>query len=92
MEQAIFVKTEQRLPKASFWGLLKKIHRDEKGAVTIETILIVAAIAIPILFFLIRFGIPRIRDFFNKGLDDLEGDVQDFGMDPGSESGLVPDP
>ena len=37
-----------------------------------ETILIIGAIALPILIFLIKYGWPRIKDFFNKGMDDLE--------------------
>lgn len=49
----------------------KAIHNDERGAVSIETILIIAAIAIPILIFILKFGWPRIRDFFNNGMDDL---------------------
>jgi Flp pilus assembly pilin Flp len=53
-------------------SLLRKIHRDEGGAVSLETILIIGAIAIPILIFLIRVGWPRIRAFFNQGLADLE--------------------
>jgi len=53
-------------------SLLRKIHRDEGGAVSLETILIIGAIAIPILIFLIRVGWPRIRAFFNQGLTDLE--------------------
>lgn len=52
--------------------LLKRIHRNERGAVSIETILIIAAIALPILIFVIKFGWPRIRAFFDKGMDDLE--------------------
>ena len=58
--------------KVTFRDLLRKVHRDERGAVSLETILIIGAIAIPILIFLIKFGWPRIRDYFNKGLDDLE--------------------
>ncbi|MDZ7617905.1 MAG: hypothetical protein U1E05_12950 [Patescibacteria group bacterium] len=52
--------------------LLKRVHDDDRGAVSLETILIIAAIAIPILIFLIRFGWPRIRDYFLEGLEDLE--------------------
>ncbi len=52
--------------------LLKQVHEDDRGAVSLETILIIAAIAIPILIFLIRFGWPRIRDYFLQGLEDLE--------------------
>jgi Flp pilus assembly pilin Flp len=57
-----------------FWltDLLAKVHRDEEGAVSLETILIIGAIALPILIFLIKVAWPRIRTFFNKGLDDLE--------------------
>ena len=59
-------------PKGSFRRLLAKIHRNERGAVSLETILIVGAIAIPILIFLLKFGWPRIRDYFNQGMDNLE--------------------
>lgn len=52
--------------------LLARVHRNERGAVSLETILIVGAIAIPILIFLLKFGWPRIRDYFNQGMDNLE--------------------
>ena len=52
--------------------LLRQVHSDERGAVSIETILIVGAIAIPILIFVIKVGWPRIKDYFNKGMTDLE--------------------
>jgi Flp pilus assembly pilin Flp len=58
--------------------LLKRIHRDDRGAVSIETILIIAAIAIPILIFILKFGWPKIRDFFNDGMDDLGGSRDDL--------------
>ena len=58
--------------KSSIRDLLKRVHRDDRGAVSLETILIIGAIAIPILIFLIKFGWPRIRDYFNHGLDELE--------------------
>jgi Flp pilus assembly pilin Flp len=61
----------------SLWSLLRRIHRDEKGAVSIETILIIAAIAIPILIFIIKFGWPRIKTWFNEGMDELEGGMDD---------------
>ena len=57
--------------------LLQRIHRDEQGAVSIETILIVAAIAIPILIFIIKFGWPRIKTWFNQGMEELEGGMDD---------------
>ena len=60
------------------WNLLKRIHRDDRGAVSIETILIIAAIAIPILIFILKFGWPKIRDFFNEGMEDLGGSREDL--------------
>ena len=41
---------------ASLRSLLRRVHSDERGAVSIETIMIIGAIAIPILIFLLRFG------------------------------------
>ena len=58
--------------KPSLWSLLRKVHKNEEGSVSLETILIVGAIALPILIFLIKVGWPRVRGYFNKGLDDLE--------------------
>ncbi len=52
-------------------NLLRKVHRDEQGAVSLETILIIGAIALPILIFLIKVGWPRIQAYFNQGLTDL---------------------
>jgi len=52
--------------------LLRKVHRDERGAVSLETILIIGAIALPILIFIIKYGWPRIRNYFYKGMQDLE--------------------
>jgi len=51
--------------------LLRRVHENEEGAVSLETILIVGAIALPILIFLITVAWPRIRDYFNQGLSDL---------------------
>lgn len=56
--------------------LLARVHRDERGAVSLETILIVGAIALPILIFVIKVGWPRIKGFFNTGLNDLEQNRQ----------------
>ena len=57
---------------ASFRQLLQRVHRDEEGAVSLETILIIGAIAIQILIFILKVGWPRIRVFFTGGMDDLE--------------------
>lgn len=64
------------MKKPSLWKLLKQVHQNEEGAVSLETILIVGAIALPILIFLIRVGWPRIKEYFNRGLDDLEAERQ----------------
>jgi hypothetical protein len=53
-------------------GLFQRLHRDQSGAVTVETMLIIGAIAIPILIFLLKFGWPRIRDYFGSGMERLE--------------------
>jgi Flp pilus assembly pilin Flp len=52
--------------------LLNRLHRDQRGAVSLETILIIGAIALPILIFLIRFGWPRIRNYFDTGVNQLQ--------------------
>lgn len=70
------------MKRHNFWQLLKKVHDDEEGAVSIETILIIAAIALPILIFVIKFGWPRIKEFFNKGIDDLEDGAGDAATTP----------
>lgn len=45
----------QLIPRRRF---LRHLHRDERGAVTVETMLIIGAIAIPVLIFLLKFGWP----------------------------------
>ena len=60
--------------------LLLRVHRDERGAVSLETILIIAAIALPILIFILKVGWPKIRAYFDTGMEDLENEgkkVQD---------------
>ena len=60
------------MQEPSLTNLLREVHEDEGGSVSLETILIIGAIALPILIFLIRVGWPRIREYFNQGLRDLE--------------------
>lgn len=55
--------------------LLGEIHRDERGAVSLETILIIGAIALPVLIFLIKVGWPRIKGTFIQGLDVLDSET-----------------
>lgn len=56
----------------SWRSLFRKIHESEAGAVSLETILIIGAIALPILIFLIKVGWPKVKGYFNQGPDDLE--------------------
>lgn len=65
-------KLLERKPR-SLWRI---IHEDERGAVSIETVLIIAAVALPILIFVIKYGWPRIREFFDQGMQDLEEGAQ----------------
>lgn len=53
-------------------NLLRKVHNDEYGAVSLETVLIIGAIALPVLIFLIKIGWPRIKGYFTQGLAELE--------------------
>lgn len=55
-----------------FWNLLRTVHQSEEGAVSLETILIIGAIALPILIFLITVGWPQVKKYFWKGVQDLE--------------------
>ena len=60
------------MKQPSLWNLLKQVHDNEDGVVSIETILIIGAIALPILIFLIVKAWPTIRDYFNTGVTDLQ--------------------
>ncbi len=53
-------------------SLLRRVHQDERGAVSLETILIIGAIALPILIYLLKDGWPRIREMFERRIDDLD--------------------
>ena len=66
------------MKKPSMWSLLRSVHEDEEGAVSLETILVVALIALPVLIFLYKVGWPRIKAYFMEGLDDLEEGRDEF--------------
>ena len=59
-------------PRGLWTRMLARLHRDERGGVSIETVLIIAAIALPILIYLIKVGWPSMKAFFNRGMQDLE--------------------
>ena len=52
--------------------LIKAIHRDERGQVSIENVLIIAAISLPILIFIYKVGWPRIKNWWEGQMDTLE--------------------
>ena len=54
--------------------VLRAVHRSEQGSMSLETILIIGAIALPILIFLIKVGWPRVKGFFVQGLDELDSE------------------
>ena len=58
------------------WPLLRRVHKDQRGTVTLETILVLGAIALPMLLFLVKVAWPKIQDLFNKGFDQLDEAVQ----------------
>lgn len=58
--------------------LIRRIHNDERGAVSLETILIIGAIAIPILIFLVRVGWPMVKDMFTDNMNQLEIESNDL--------------
>ncbi len=76
-------------PVSTFRQLMQRIHRDQRGAVSLETILIVAAISLPILIFVLKYGWPKIRDYFNTGMDNLENESNSV-INTGSGTGNAP--
>jgi len=67
-----FGEEDLLMKKARWFDLFKRLHEDQSGSVSLETILIIGAIALPVLLFLINFAWPRIRGYFLTNLKDLE--------------------
>jgi hypothetical protein len=64
------------MKKQSVWNLLKQVHDDERGGVlSIEVILIVGAIALPILILLLVKAWPLIKNYFKQGVSDIIDDA-----------------
>lgn len=57
-------------------ALLRRVHEDERGAVALETILIIGAIALPVLIFLVKVAWPKIQGYFEKGTTSLDEGIQ----------------
>ncbi|MBN2024820.1 MAG: hypothetical protein JW809_18720 [Pirellulales bacterium] len=66
------------MKKPSLVKLLGKIHADQRGAVSLETVLIIGVIAIPVLIFLVKYGWPRVKALFDRGMTDLESGQQEM--------------
>ncbi len=56
----------------SLRNIIKRLHRDERGVVSLETVLIIAAVALPVLIIIIKFGWPKIKSYFDTGMNQLE--------------------
>jgi Flp pilus assembly pilin Flp len=56
---------------AKMKNLLKRLHRDDAGAMSVEKILILALIALPILIILLLFR-TKISGWFNDQASTLE--------------------
>lgn len=52
--------------------LARIVRRDEKGALSLEAVLLIGAVAIPILIGFMKWGYPRIKTYFMDGMNDLE--------------------
>ena len=58
-----------------------------RGALSIETILIIGAIAVPILIFILKFGWPKIRNYFMDSTDTLIQDSYNAQQQGGGAAG-----
>lgn len=52
------------MKKPSLGSLLRRVHENEEGTVSLETVLVVCAIALPVLIFLYKFVWPKLQDWF----------------------------
>ena len=63
------------MKRSSLMGLLRRVHGDEKGSVSLETVLVLCAIAIPVLIVMIKWGWPMIKSYFQSGMQDLQSET-----------------
>ncbi|QDU40911.1 hypothetical protein Mal4_52740 [Maioricimonas rarisocia] len=57
------------------WRKIRTFHRNESGALSLETVLILGAVAVPLLVFVLRFGWPRVRLMFEDRLDGVHDEA-----------------
>lgn len=60
---------------------LTRLHRNEQGAEGLEKLLIIAAVALPLLLVLILFG-EQIIDRLTSWWTDVTGESDDVGSNP----------
>jgi Flp pilus assembly pilin Flp len=68
-EQKRVTKEERQMPQR-VKSLLSQFHKDERGAMSVEMILILAVIGIPVLILLYIFA-KKIIGWFNQADQDL---------------------
>jgi Flp pilus assembly pilin Flp len=61
--------------------LAKQLHRDESGAMSVEKILILAVISVPILIVLYIFG-GKLKKWFSGQDQSLESEMSNQGQTP----------
>jgi hypothetical protein len=64
--------------RVSLKTILRRVHEDEDGQVSLETILVIGLIALPVLIFLYKVGWPMIKGYFMTGMEELEESRDDF--------------
>jgi hypothetical protein len=52
------------MKKPSLGSLLRRVHQNEEGTVSLETVLVVCAIALPVLITLYKFVWPKLIEWF----------------------------
>lgn len=62
--------------RPSLWQVLRDVHHDDRGVVSLETVLILGAVAIPVLIVIVKFGWPEVKTFFDRGMNDLDKSTQ----------------
>lgn len=72
MNTTLVASIPQRSGARSLKTLFTAIHRDQRGAVSLETVLILGAVAIPVLIILLKFGWPKIKLYFDDGMKRLD--------------------
>ena len=60
----------------SMWKVVKRLHRDDRGAEGLEKLLIIAAVVLPLLGLLIYFA-KDIMDWAKERWEEVKGEAPD---------------